>query len=75
MHFVSWNVNGLRAALKKGFMESFKQLDADAFCQTRMDAGHGGLVLAAWCLALPTRPESRPVLLSFSHSNRAMSWQ
>ena len=32
MRFVSWNVNGLRAALKKDFMESFKALDADAFC-------------------------------------------
>ena len=31
MRFVSWNVNGLRAALKKDFMESFKKLDADAF--------------------------------------------
>ena len=53
----------------------YKCFDAGACCQARMDAGHGGLVLAAWCLALPTRPESRSVLLSFSHSNRAMSWQ
>ena len=29
MKFISWNVNGLRACLKKGFMESFRQLDAD----------------------------------------------
>ena len=26
---ISWNVNGLRAALKKDFLESFKRLDAD----------------------------------------------
>jgi len=28
---ISWNVNGLRAAVKKGFFDSFKQLDADIF--------------------------------------------
>ncbi len=32
MYFVSWNVNGLRACLKKGFLPSFAALDADAFC-------------------------------------------
>ena len=32
MKFVSWNVNGLRACLKKGFLESFAALDADVFC-------------------------------------------
>ena len=38
MKFVSWNVNGLRACLKKNFMESFKNLDADIFAlqETRM---------------------------------------
>ena len=30
--FISWNVNGLRACIEKGFMESFRQLDADIFC-------------------------------------------
>lgn len=32
MKLISWNVNGIRACLKKGFAESFKQLDADIFC-------------------------------------------
>lgn len=32
MKFVSWNVNGLRACLKKDFLPSFANLDADAFC-------------------------------------------
>ena len=38
MHFISWNVNGLRACLKKGFMESFRALDADVFAlqETKM---------------------------------------
>lgn len=32
MRFVSWNVNGLRAALAKGFYDSFASLDGDFFC-------------------------------------------
>ncbi len=32
MKLVSWNVNGLRACIKKGFLESFASLDADIFC-------------------------------------------
>ena len=32
MRFVSWNVNGLRACLKKGFVESVTALDADFIC-------------------------------------------
>lgn len=39
--FVSWNVNGLRAVLKKGFEESMKALDADFICiqETKMQEG------------------------------------
>lgn len=32
MKLISWNVNGLRAAVTKGFMDSFESLDADIFC-------------------------------------------
>ncbi len=32
MKFVSWNVNGLRACMEKGFMDSFNEMDADFFC-------------------------------------------
>ena len=41
MKFVSWNVNGLRACLEKGFMEYFKASDADFFClqETKMQPG------------------------------------
>ena len=41
MKFISWNVNGLRACKDKGFMDAFKQLDADFFClqETKMQAG------------------------------------
>ena len=30
--FISWNVNGLRACMQKGFAETFARLDADIFC-------------------------------------------
>lgn len=41
MKLVSWNVNGLRACVKKGFEETFKALDADFFClqETKMQEG------------------------------------
>ena len=41
MKFISWNVNGLRAVVGKGFTDIFKQLDADFFClqETKMQAG------------------------------------
>jgi exodeoxyribonuclease III len=41
MKFVSWNVNGLRAAREKGFDEIFKKFDADFFClqEIKLQAG------------------------------------
>ena len=41
MKFISWNVNGFRAVLNKGFEESFKGLNADFFClqETKMQEG------------------------------------
>lgn len=41
MKFISWNVNGLRAIVGKGFNEAFNQLDADFFClqETKMQEG------------------------------------
>ena len=41
MKFVSWNVNGLRACMQKGFEESFQTLDADLFClqETKLQEG------------------------------------
>lgn len=32
LKYISWNVNGLRACMKKGFMEAFTSLNADCFC-------------------------------------------
>ncbi len=41
MKFVSWNVNGFRAVLNKGFEDIFKDIDADFFClqETKMQEG------------------------------------
>ena len=41
MKFISWNVNGLRACMQKGFADSFNLLDADIFClqETKLQAG------------------------------------
>lgn len=41
MKFISWNVNGLRACVGKGFKKAFQSLDADIFCiqETKMQAG------------------------------------
>ncbi|KMT57981.1 exodeoxyribonuclease III [Listeria fleischmannii 1991] len=41
MKFISWNVNGLRAAVKKGFMDYFNEADADIFClqETKLQEG------------------------------------
>lgn len=47
MKLISWNVNGLRAVINKGFMDFFKQIDADIFCiqETKMQEGQIGLIL------------------------------
>ena len=41
MKFISWNVNGIRACMGKGFMDFFNAIDADIFClqETKMQEG------------------------------------
>ena len=50
MKLVSWNVNGIRACLDKGFEESFAALDADVFClqETKCQAGQVTLELPGY---------------------------
>ena len=50
MKFISWNVNGLRACLKKGFEETFNALDADFFCvqETKMQPGQADFAPAGY---------------------------
>ena len=50
MKLISWNVNGLRACVGKGFLEIFQKLDADIFClqETKMQAGQLDLDLPGY---------------------------
>ena len=50
MRFVSWNVNGLRACVGKGFLDFFRNVDADFFClqETKLQAGQIDLPLEGY---------------------------
>ena len=50
MKFVSWNVNGLRACLGKGFLDFFNASDADVFClqETKMQQGQAEVDLPGY---------------------------
>lgn len=50
MKLVSWNVNGIRACLKKGFLDYFYQVDADIFCiqETKCQVGQVELELEGY---------------------------
>ncbi len=45
MKFISWNVNGLRACVKKGFLDYFKEIDADIFCTQEIKLQEGQIEL------------------------------
>ena len=47
---ISWNVNGLRACMKKGFQEYFESADADIFClqETKLQEGQIDLELPGY---------------------------
>lgn len=48
MRFISWNVNGLRACIQKGFLDFFQQANADCFClqETKLQEGQIQLELS-----------------------------
>lgn len=52
MKFVSWNVNGLRACIGKGFLDYFMGTDADVFClqETKLSDGQLSLELPGYRL-------------------------
>ena len=47
MRFISWNVNGLRACMQKGFIDFFNDIEADFFClqETKLQEGQINLTL------------------------------
>ena len=48
--FISWNVNGIRACVTKGFLDSFRELDADVFCiqESKLQSGQIELELEGY---------------------------
>lgn len=50
MKFISWNVNGIRACVQKGFLDFFKEIDADIFClqETKLQEGQINLELEGY---------------------------
>lgn len=50
MKLISWNVNGLRACLQKGFMDFFQEADADIFClqETKLQQGQHDLEMPGY---------------------------
>lgn len=50
MKLISWNVNGIRACLQKGFMDFFEETDADIFClqETKLQEGQHDLELPGY---------------------------
>jgi len=50
MRLISWNVNGLRACLQKGFLDFFNEIDADIFClqETKLQEGQHDLTLPGY---------------------------
>ena len=50
MKYISWNVNGLRACLNKGFEDFFRESEADAFClqETKLQPGQVELSLPGY---------------------------
>ncbi len=50
MKLISWNVNGIRACVQKGFLDFFKEVDADIFCiqESKMQEGQLELELEGY---------------------------
>ncbi len=50
MKLISWNVNGIRACVQKGFLDIFQEMDADIFClqETKMQEGQLNLELPGY---------------------------
>lgn len=50
MKLISWNVNGLRACVQKGFMDFFNETDADIFCiqESKLQEGQIELPMEGW---------------------------
>ena len=68
MKFISWNVNGLRACVNKGFLDFFHEINADAFCiqETKLQEGQIDLSFRAiTSTGIMRRKKAIPALPSY----------
>ena len=73
MKLISWNVNGIRACLQKGFEDAFRTLNADFFCRRRR---HSRIRLSWTCRATgstgtPPRRRATPARRSLPGTSRS----
>ena len=79
MKFISWNVNGLRACMQKGFLDFFNEVDADFFCvqETKLQEGQIALNLPGyhqfWNYAEKKAIPALPFLQNTNHSLSLMA--
>ena len=74
MKFISWNVNGLRACMQKGFLDFFKEIDADIFClqETKLQEGQIDLNLPGYhSTGIMRRKKVIPVTAIFTKGRTA----
>ena len=82
MKFISWNVNGFRACLNKGFEDFFKNEDADFFCiqETKMQEGQmelskEGYVFGGWYKDEGFKHQAIPGSVILSDTTLYAKWQ
>ena len=70
MKLISWNVNGLRACVKKGFLESFAALDADVFCiqESKLQEGQIDLDLPGYHMYWKKKKKKERSCRTLTHS-------
>ena len=76
MKFISWNVNGLRACMQKGFLDFFNEVDADFFCvqETKLQEGQIALDLPATISSgITPKKKAIPALPFLQNTNHSLS--
>lgn len=80
MKLISWNVNGIRACVQKGFLDFFHEADADIFCiqETKMQEGQLNLELERyhqyWNYAVKKGYSGTAVFTKKNHYRYPMDW-
>lgn len=76
MKFISWNVNGLRACMQKGFLDFFNEVDADFSVSRRQNYRRGRLPLispATISSGIMPKKKAIPALLFLQNTNHSLS--